>query len=291
MKITLLDGGLGQELVARSGKVTPLWSVQALLDNPDLVGQVHADYFAAGAEIATTNTYSVLPDRLQAQGLEHRLEELTAIACNQAEAARDANGSGQIAGSLGPIGFSYQPDKCPAADEAAEIYHRVCRAQSRHVDFFIAETMASVEQVRGALMGTAGFGKPVWIAVTVDDTDGSRLRSGEPLVELFPLLKEYSADAVLINCSIPEAVSTGIPCLSNDFIPVGAYANGFTAISKEFDAIGATVDLLESRTDLGPAAYAEFVDQWIIDGASIVGGCCEVGPAHIAELNDRFESI
>jgi len=65
MSITILDGGMGQELIKRSGVTTSLWSVQSLLDNPELVGQVHRDYFDAGAVVATTNTYSVLPDRLE----------------------------------------------------------------------------------------------------------------------------------------------------------------------------------------------------------------------------------
>jgi len=110
MSITILDGGMGQELIARSGVTTSLWSIQSLLDNPDLVGEVHRDYFAAGAEIATTNTYSVLPDRLIPKGLGDKLESLQQIACTQAVKARDAHGSGQVGGSLGPQGFSYQPN-------------------------------------------------------------------------------------------------------------------------------------------------------------------------------------
>ena len=288
MKISLLDGGMGQELVARAGNASSLWSVQALLDNPDLVRQVHADYFSAGADIATTNTYSILPDRLHFHGIEDRLEELTEVACTQAVIARDAHGSGLIAGSLGPIGFSYQPDKCPQAEVAAKIYQRVCSAQQSFVDLFIAETMASVEQVSGVLLGSSGFGKPIWVAMTVDDSDGTRLRSGEPLQDVIPMLEENDVAAVLLNCSVPEAISQGISLLAQSSIPVGAYANGFTAISESFNEIGATVDQLESRNDLDANAYANFVSQWIQDGATIVGGCCEVGPVHIAELKRRF---
>ncbi len=68
MSITILDGGMGQELIARAGRATSLWSVQALLDAPEMVREVHDGYFAAGAEIATANTYSVLPDRRAPHG-------------------------------------------------------------------------------------------------------------------------------------------------------------------------------------------------------------------------------
>ena len=87
----ILDGGLGQELVKRAGKATDLWSMQALLDNPDMVRAVHDDYFAAGAQIATTNTYSVLPDRLESKGLADKLRPMTVLACEMAVASRDCS--------------------------------------------------------------------------------------------------------------------------------------------------------------------------------------------------------
>jgi S-methylmethionine-dependent homocysteine/selenocysteine methylase len=278
---------MGQELVARAGKATSLWSVQALLDSPEMVREVHDEYFTAGAQIATANTYSVLPDRLEHHGLEHRLEELIQIACRQAVDARDANGSGLVAGSLGPQGFSYQPEKSPPAEQAAETYRKVCKAQNDYVDLFICETMSSIDQARGGLMGASGFGKPIWMALSVDDKDGSKLRSGEKLVDVLPLLAEFQPEAVLLNCSVPEAVSSAIPLLVGNGVDVGAYANGFVSISDDFDSVGATVDLLEARKDLGPEEYADFAQGWVEGGAAIIGGCCEVGPAHIALLAQR----
>jgi S-methylmethionine-dependent homocysteine/selenocysteine methylase len=288
MSVTILDGGMGQELIARAGRATSLWSVQALLDAPDMVRDVHDAYFASGAEIATTNTYSVLPDRLLKHGLEDRLEELQRLAGQLARDARDAHGSGVVAGAFGPIGFSYQPDKCPPAAEAAEVYHKLCEIQADLVDVYLFETMSSVDQARGALMGAAGFGKPVWLSLSVDDADGTKLRSGENIHDILPLLSEFKPAAVLVNCSVPEAVTAAVPLLVGNNIPVGAYANGFTGIADTFNQIGATVDLLEARKDLGPEAYADFAKRWIDAGAAMVGGCCEVGPAHIAVLAERF---
>jgi S-methylmethionine-dependent homocysteine/selenocysteine methylase len=279
---------MGQELIKRAGKATSLWSVQALIDNPEMVREVHDEYFAAGAEIATTNTYSVLPDRLGHHGLEDRLEVLQMIACQQAVDARDAHGSGRVAGSLGPQGFSYQPDKCPPADQAAEAYHSICKIQADFVDLYIFETMSSVDQARGGLMGASGFGKPVWVSVSVDDADGTKLRSGEDVTDILPLLAEYKPDAVLVNCSVPEAVCNALPLLVGNGVSVGAYANGFVSINDAFDRVGATVDLLETREDLAPEVYADFAQKWVDDGATIIGGCCEVGPAHIALLAKRF---
>ena len=284
MEVTVLDGGMGQELVKRSGRATPLWSVQALVDAPDLVRAVHDEFFAAGAEIATSNTYAVLPDRLAAHGMDERLEELVESGCRIAANARDYFGDGLVAGSLGPLGFSYQPDKAPPAEEAAEIYSRVAKLQARIVDVLLLETMSSVDQARGGLMGAQVTGKPVWLALSVDDQDGTRLRSGEPLDAVADLLHEFAPERVFLNCSRPEAITEGIPKLVSIHDDVGAYANGFTRIDPRFNKIGATTDLLTSREDIGPLAYADFALQWIEAGARTVGGCCEIGPDHIAEL-------
>ena len=96
--ITLLDGGMGQELVARSGdEPTPLWATQVMIDHPGLVQTIHADYFAAGATVATTNTYAIHHDRLEKFGLDDRFITLHMQAVAEAKAARDAHGSGRSA--------------------------------------------------------------------------------------------------------------------------------------------------------------------------------------------------
>ena len=286
----ILDGGMGQELVARAGKATSLWSVQALLDAPEVVRQVHDEYFAAGADIATTNSYSVLPDRLEPHGMLDRLEELARLACQLAADAREAHGSGMVAGGLGPQGFSYQPDKAPPAEQAAEAYAKLAQIHAQYVDMHLLETMSSVDQARGGLMGAGVTGKPVWVALSVRDDDGTRLRSGELLSDVMPLLEEFNPAAVFINCSKPEAVDTAVPILAKSGRVVGAYANGFTGIAADFNKVGATVDMLSARRDLGPNAYADFADGWAANGATIIGGCCEVGPAHIAELSRRLKA-
>ena len=81
MGITLLDGSVGQELVHRHGAApTPLWSTSVMLENPDLVRQVHEDYFAIGAQIATINSYTLIPERLARNGMGEHLETLAPVA-------------------------------------------------------------------------------------------------------------------------------------------------------------------------------------------------------------------
>ncbi|RMD90271.1 MAG: homocysteine S-methyltransferase family protein [Alphaproteobacteria bacterium] len=287
--VTILDGGMGQQLVARCPEPpSPLWATQYMIDHPEVVRAIHDDYFAAGAQVATTNTYAIHHDRLERAGIDDRFAELHRMACELAVAARDAHGAGLVAGSMGPLAASYVPELAPPPEEAAGFYAEIAALHAPFVDLHLIETMAGIDQARGALMGLAGASRPVWLGLSVDDADGTRLRSGEPLAEALPLIAEFAPAAVLLNCSTPEAISQGLAVIARAGIPFGAYANGFTAIAEEFRKPGATVDALTARTDLTPQAYAEFAAQWVAMGASLVGGCCETGPAHIAAIAARL---
>ena len=287
-QITLLDGGMGQELVARSGDApTPLWATRVMMDHPGLVAQIHADYFMAGATVATTNTYAIHHDRLIAQGLDHLFHGLHLRALLAAVEARDAHGSGLIAGSLGPLVATYRPEVTPPLAEAAGKFAEIAALLAPHVDVFLIETAASILQAEGALAGV-GKVRPVWLSMSVDDKDGSLLRSGEPLADVARLVAQYAPAKVLVNCSVPEAMGAAMDVARGFGLPFGAYANGFTHISRDFKADQSTVDSLHSRHDLTPAKYADFALGWVAQGATVVGGCCEVGPAHIVALRDAL---
>ena len=287
--VTILDGGMGQELVKRSVDApTPLWSTRVLIDYPDLVRKVHDEFFAAGADVATVNSYAILHDRLQKHGIDDQFQTLHETACQIAGAARDAHGSGLVAGSLGPLGWSYRADMAPPAEDAAELYAEIAKIQAPLVDLFLCETMSGVDQARGAVLGAKAGGKPVWLAISVSDEDGTRFRSGEPVTDILPVIDALAPEALLVNCSIPEAVSQALPLLAPHGVRLGAYANGFTGITGAFAEGTTTIDLLSARQDLGPERYADFAEDWAEMGATIIGGCCEVGPAHIAELKRRL---
>ena len=285
----ILDGGLGQELMRRSvEKATPLWATQAMIDCPGLVAEIHSDYFAAGAEVATANTYAIHRDRLRPADMEDRFEALLDMALDEAEQARDAHGTGRIAGALGPLVASYRPETCPPPDESAPLYAEIARRIGPRCDLLIAETVASIRHAEGALRGAEAAGTPVWLAVTVDDENGSILRSGEKVADLAPVIEAFEPAAALANCSAPEAMASALDALKRFGIPFGAYANGFKEITKAFLANRPTVESLQARSEMTPERYADFAESWRDAGASIIGGCCEIGPAHIAELARRL---
>lgn len=284
-RITLLDGGMGQELIARAGSDPgPLWATRVMLDHPGLVKAIHDDYFAAGASVATTNTYNILHDRLAPHGLDRLYHALHLRALAEAHEAVAQAGRGMIAGSMGPLGESYRPDLTPPVSVSAPLYAEKARILGPHVDVILIETISSLDLARGALIGAQAAGKSVWLSVSVDDRDGSRLRSGEPVAGLAGVLQEAPAAAVLANCSMPEAMASAMEALKPLGLPFGAYANGFSEISSLPLPEDNHAPAYCARHDLTPAAYTAFALRWIEQGATIVGGCCEVGPAHIRHL-------
>ncbi|MEO1090852.1 MAG: homocysteine S-methyltransferase family protein [Pseudomonadota bacterium] len=284
----LLDGGTGQELILRSAAgAKPLWSAQVLMDEPDLVTAVHRDFIEAGADVITLNTYSATPRRLWRNGLPDITAELHRAAIDAANRARSEAGRPvQLAGCLPPLVASYRPELAPPRAEARAEFAALVALQAPDVDLFIIETMTSIAEAVAATEAAVDSGKPAWTAVSVDDRDGTLLRSGEPITDAFTAIEEAGAVAVLVNCSSPEAVGAGLrhvlTSARQQRLPIGGYANGFVSV----DALepGVTVDVLETRIDLGPEAYAEHATGWIEAGARIIGGCCAVGPAHIAAL-------
>ena len=286
-EITLLDGGMGQELIARAGSDPgPLWATRVMLDHPGLVRAIHEDYFAAGASLATTNTYNILHDRLIPHGLDALYHALHLRALAEAHEARAAAGRGLIAGSMGPLGESYRTDRTPPVEVSTALYAEKARLLAPHVDLILIETISSLDLARGALKGARTTDRPVWLSVSVQDRDGTKLRSGESVAALAEVLKETPADAVLANCSMPEAMSAALTALKPLGLPFGAYANGFSEITPH--SHGTSAPDYCARHDLSPERYADFALGWVAQGATLIGGCCEVGPAHIRHLHARL---
>jgi len=287
--VTLLDGGTGQELIARRGRAaTRAWSTEALAARPDLVEAVHADYLAAGADVITLASFAATPTRLAGSGRGDAFEGLQRAAIQAAMDARArVRPDARIAGCLPPLPGSYRPGDRAAADATLDEYRRIGGVQAGGVDLMLCETLGSAEEARLAtLAAVEETGLPVWTALTVDESDGRALRSGAPVAEGAAAAREAGASVVLANCAPPEAIGDALAVLLEAGGACGAYANGFKTVEPM--ARGETVDALEAREDVTPDAYAGFAQGWVEAGAAVVGGCCEIAPAHIAAVAERL---
>lgn len=273
-----------------------MWSANALLTNPELVQSVHEDYLRAGADIITTNTYATPRERLEEAGLGDQVEEMNRQAGTLAERAREnVNPDALIAGSIPPIRGSYRPDLVGRFEEIEPQYREQAQLLAPHVDLFLCETMSTPEEARAAATGAASAERPVLVSYTIadeqpDDEGAPLLRNGASLANAVDALSDLSVSGILLNCSFPESISAALPVLRQETdLPIGAYANAFTGIPKEWNEKEGTMP--NAREDLSPQAYAAHVRQWLDDGAQIVGGCCEVGPEHIEHLRTVVDDV
>ena len=291
-KALLLDGGMGQEIVNRGGKRGyGEWAVAALLEDPDLVRQIHRDYINAGADVITTNSYGTTRARLQPTFGEDRLPELARISGVLAAAARDDCRADhvKVAGGLPPLEASYATTLDLSYAETVDEFAELMDAMLPYVDLFLGETLSTVFEARALLEAAAGRGVPVWLSWTLEDHGSSKLREGIELHDAIAGLGERQPDALLVNCTTPDSINSALPALSASGLPFGAYANGFVEIPATWEERGG-VDQLQTRTDLTPQVYAECAREWLEAGAAIIGGCCEVGPAHIQRLRQLIDA-
>ncbi|MDV4144861.1 MULTISPECIES: homocysteine S-methyltransferase family protein [Shimia] len=284
-QIILKDGGSGQELIRRSSMPPhPLWSAKVMMEEPHHVQAVHEAFIRAGAKLITLNTYTVTPERLEREGVAEMFAPLQAQAGDLVRRAMDAVGVEGVcvAGCLPPLHGSYRPDMTRSHDDLLPAYRVVAEAQAAHADVMLCETLSSISEATAATQAGVETGLPTYVAMTLNDDLSGTLRSGEPLEDALDALEGMGQAGVLLNCSKPEVVSRNIHTLLARGGVVGAYANGFTGI--EALEIGGTVSGLKARTDVTPEIYADYAMGWVEEGARFVGGCCEVGPAHIAKL-------
>ena len=293
--ITFIDGGLGQEINNRSAQdnAHPLWSVKVMFEEPDIVIATHKDFIRAGARVITMNNYTATIPRMTRHGFgdqfhaAHQLAaELVNKAIHQAQTEFDQEIDVNIAGCLPPIAASYVASAALNYDDSYDQYSQLIEIQAQHVDVFLAETISNITEAKAALAALKAAGQKCFIGLTLSDDLSNSLRSGESLEAAIDQLGSEGVDGLCVNCSFPEAVDAALPLLAASGLRFGGYANGFTSI--EGLAPGTTVDNLEARQDLPPAAYARHALGWAEAGATIIGGCCEISPEHIAYLHNSL---
>ncbi|KAL4427472.1 hypothetical protein ABPG77_000761 [Micractinium sp. CCAP 211/92] len=313
----LLDGGIGHLLKAKGiERLVPglaydqLFLAGALANglDPDAVKEVHAEYIAAGADVITTNTFACTGWSLGRIDRAHMQVELVEAAARLARAAATeaagAGGEGRqvlVAGSLPPLRESYQASGLAAFEEMQPEYNLLAGLLKPHVDLLLCETLATVTEGVAAGSAAAASGLPWWVSWTVEDGEGGKLRSGESLQDAVAAVAELPGlEAVLVNCCCPQAAAAALPVLSAAAPPhvrVGCYANGFSTTTSEWLASGSSssskacrlpADEYDADGLILPGAYAQHALRWVEAGASIVGGCCGVGPQHIAAVKQRL---
>lgn len=289
--LIILDGGMGRELQRRGAPFRqPEWSALALSEAPEAVVAVHSAYIEAGASVITSNSYAVVPFHIGEARFAAEGQALAATAGQLARTAADASAQPvRVAGSLPPLFGSYRPDLY-TAERVDEVLTPLLRGLAPYVDLWLAETQSAIAEVQAIHARLPQDGKPFWVSFTLQDEDTDdtpRLRSGEPVSTAAEAVAGLGVETLLFNCSQPEVIGAAIDAAKAVFsrlgvdIAIGAYANAFPPQPKDAKA---NDGLDELRDDLDPPGYLRWTQDWRARGASLLGGCCGIGPEHIAQL-------
>jgi S-methylmethionine-dependent homocysteine/selenocysteine methylase len=269
--ITLLDGPLGTELAARGVPTPgPGWSAFALDHAPEVVAAIHRDYAQAGAIVHTANTF-----RTKRRQLGGRWEELARRAINL---ARGAVPAGQrVAGSIAPLEDCYRPDLSPPNPRPE--HRELARVlASAGVDLLICETFAHVGEALVAVEEAVATGVETWASFTAGP-DGALLTPVEVEAAAVEAAR-CGARAVLVNCTAATRLLPYVERLASAGVPFGAYANA-----------GAPEERLGWTDAPDTERYAQIAATWVRAGATLLGGCCGTGPAHIRALRAHVGEV
>lgn len=282
-RAVVLDGGLAT-LLERHGHdlSSHLWSARLLRDDPAAVERAHREFFAAGAEVATTASYQVSFEGFGAEGADHdEVERLLRRSVALAAAARDAAApEGWVAASVGPYGAVLADGSEYRGDYDLDVnglraFHRprldvLASTVGEGADVLAVETVPCLAEVEAVLAELDGTGVPAWLSLSAAD---GRTRAGEPLEEAFTMAADVAEVlAVGVNCTTPADAGAAVP-LAGAHGPAVVYPNsgqGWDAVARSWTG----------RSAFDPAD----VGTWVAGGARLVGGCCRVGPEDITAL-------
>lgn len=279
---TVLDGGLGTLLESRGHDVGgSLWSARVLREEPDAIESAHDAFFAAGARIATTASYQISRDGFRRAGLsEDEADAAIVTSVRLARRAADrAEHSGLVAASVGPFGATLADGSeyhgrygRSVADLVAWHRPRIEHLWAAGPDVLAVETIPSLAEAEAITRALEGTGAVAWLSFTVA---GSRTRAGDDL-----------ADAFAVADAAPEIIATGVNCCAPIEV-TGALHALRSATDKPavvYPNSGEEWDAKNRRWMGSPAVPDDLLAEWVEAGAALIGGCCRVGPEHVAAI-------
>ncbi len=295
----ILDGGLATELESRGHDLADrLWSARLLSDAPQEIGSVHRTWLRAGADCITTASYQAsIPGFIESGIQEERAVELLQRSVFLAQAERDLfwnemsknrqRSRPLVAASVGPFGAylangaEYTGDYHVTKDQLRAFHGRRWRIlASENPDVMLCETIPCLPELRVLAELAADTPEiPTWVSVCCRDE--AHICDGTPLRQVVRYLNDQEAvDRIGVNCIPPRMVSgliNEIRISTNK--PVIVYPNSGESWEPR------------QKVWKGDSSLAEFPElgkQWRDQGATVIGGCCRIGPRHIRGLRDAL---
>ena len=287
----ILDGGMGQELLARGMKSNgTLWSANAILDQNyhQLLKDTHIDFVKAGAEVIVTTTFATRRKKLQENNIEDKFEYLNIKAGEIAREVKKEFPNVLVAGGLPPQELTYEPDQ-RSEKEITKTFNEQAKLLNDNVDFFYFDVWSSIKEFKCGIEAIKEFNKPYLIGIHI--SEGTNLPSGEKISDIKTIINDQLL-GVMLSCVSPENYEKNLKEIKALNVPFGFKLNGFMTTKPKNGYTSSFIknsggnpnEFLGHRQDLTPEKIGEIAKKFKDSGANILGGCCETRPSHIKAM-------
>lgn len=287
----ILDGGTGTDIQRRGATMSgETWCAEANLTHPDIVCAVHRDYVKAGADMVIANTFATSPLLFNALGRDDELlaiDRAAVAVAQQAVAGQPVAVAGSISTMRPVVVGSDRTDKqqeWPEAEARALFARKANNLAAAGVDLIIMEMMRDVRYSLWATEAALATGLPVWVGIATERrADGELVGFSHPDERLDDVVRVLAATGpahISIMHSSPNDTGDAIDIVKRHWSgPLGAYPESgyFTMPEWKF------VDIID------PESLVEHALRWREQGVTAFGGCCGLGPHHIAALARQFD--
>ena len=291
----ILDGGSGQTLLEMGLKPEGrLWSATALINKNlhKMIIDMHLDFINAGSDLIVTSNFSVRKRRFLEYNKLEFFEQATNDSAILANKAKDISRKNVlIAGSLPTQEIVYFSKRVTDDKEIYNGFNETAKILDPNVDLFYLDVLSSINEIKIACEAIKNFEKPILIGVHLN-TKGN-LPSGETIEDLIPISKNYNCCVIIAACVSPEIVNLAIPKLINQNLPFGFKVNAFknipenNALESDSNYNGYPTERYGTCADkFNPKVFKKFVESKLKDGATLLGGCCEIKPSHIKAISE-----
>ena len=288
----ILDGGMGQELLARGMEPNgTLWSANAVLNERyhQLLLDTHLDFIKSGAEVIVTATFTTRRLRLRDNNIEDKFQYLNKKAGEIAQKAKDLYPHVLVAGGIPPQYLTYEEDTRPD-NEIKKNFFEQAELLNPYIDFFYFDVLSSVKEFKLAIEAIKTFNKPYLIGAHI--SEGVLLPSGEKISDIVNKIKHTNLLGLILSCVSPENYEANLDEIKTLNVPFGFKLNAFITTNPKAgytnsynkSKSGNPNEFLGQRKDLTPQKMSSYVQKFKDAGATILGGCCETRPAHIKEM-------
>ena len=295
-KTRILDGGMGQELLNRG--LIPrgtLWSAEALIKEEyhQMIIDTHLDFIHSGAEVIVTNTFTSRKGRLIQNNCLEYFEIINKKAVELALRARDISKKNVlIAGGLPNQKQTYSANLGDDLQEIKLRFNEQAFFLKDDIDFFYLDVMGSGTECEIALESIDKYNLPVLVGVHIKDN--GKLPSGENITQIVQKLQNHKWLGIITACVSPMAYELVKDELKTLNLPYGFKLNAFDKIPENYVVTSADSwgkegnpnKILGINKDLNEENFYNVVKNYMNEGATILGGCCEIKPSHIKEISE-----